>query len=76
MNRKHRKQQTPRVVDATWVCLRTAEGKLLARFNPPRGVLEIRHRGTDYVFTLQPFTPVSVPSPPPPKQGDTVSGKL
>lgn len=35
-----------------WICLRTADGKLLARFDAQRGLLEIVQRGERHLFDL------------------------
>lgn len=35
-----------------WVCLKDANGKLLARFDTQSGILEIGQRGVYYVFDL------------------------
>lgn len=43
---------SPNRFDQPWVCLRTVEGKLLARFNPCANVIEIQHRGVVHTFCL------------------------
>jgi len=40
------------VVRACWVCLRSSNGKLLARFDSARGLLEIRAHGETQLFDL------------------------